>query len=229
MIVVYAMEQKSAPVAVTVIGYITGHSATGGLLAIPCLIGQLAQIFIGSAFAPPLAKWVDAGVQQPRKASPRSGGGETLPPTPPQEMMDLEANRNFEPNRSVEANHDFEAKRDSDFQPKQEFEVDRESGPKQERGLEIIEVEPSCCMPMVYKTHYGAARAGVSTARQQETVDELEALEVGAGEYGWSAWWADIQGSRAGRESDETDGPSTDKWAVHEREAVHNWELNGAV
>lgn len=40
--------QKSAPVAVTVITYMTTDSAQQGLLALPCIIGQLAQIFIGA-------------------------------------------------------------------------------------------------------------------------------------------------------------------------------------
>lgn len=50
--------QKSAPVAVTVITYITQVVATQGLLSVPCIIGQLSQIFIGSAFAPFVAKKV---------------------------------------------------------------------------------------------------------------------------------------------------------------------------
>ena len=40
--------QKSAPVAVTLISYITSSSTEQGLLAVPALVGQLAQIFIGS-------------------------------------------------------------------------------------------------------------------------------------------------------------------------------------
>jgi sodium/bile acid cotransporter 7 len=43
--------QKSAPVAVTVISYITSVPATQGLLAIPCVVGQISQIFIGSGIA----------------------------------------------------------------------------------------------------------------------------------------------------------------------------------
>ncbi|KAF6235189.1 SBF-like CPA transporter family-domain-containing protein [Scenedesmus sp. NREL 46B-D3] len=46
--------QKSAPVAVTVITYLTPSLTQQGLMAIPCILGQLAQIFIGSA----LAKWL---------------------------------------------------------------------------------------------------------------------------------------------------------------------------
>jgi len=41
--------QKSAPVAVTLISYITQDPAMQGLLSIPALIGQLCQIFVGSA------------------------------------------------------------------------------------------------------------------------------------------------------------------------------------
>ena len=50
--------QKSAPVAVTVITYMTTDVATQGLLSLPCVIGQLIQIFMGSAFAPFMAKRV---------------------------------------------------------------------------------------------------------------------------------------------------------------------------
>ncbi len=52
--------QKSAPVAVTVISYITPDPAIQGLLAIPCVVGQISQIFVGSAVAPYFAKQVDA-------------------------------------------------------------------------------------------------------------------------------------------------------------------------
>ena len=41
--------QKSAPVAVTLISYIVSSPAQQGLLSIPALVGQLCQIFIGSA------------------------------------------------------------------------------------------------------------------------------------------------------------------------------------
>ena len=43
--------QKSAPVAVTVNSYITPNVAQQGLFAIPALIGQLTQIFVGSALS----------------------------------------------------------------------------------------------------------------------------------------------------------------------------------
>lgn len=47
--------QKSAPVAVTVITYMTSNTKTQGVLALPCVIGQLVQIFIGQPLAHYLA------------------------------------------------------------------------------------------------------------------------------------------------------------------------------
>jgi predicted Na+-dependent transporter len=47
--------QKSSPVALAVISYITHDSEKKGLMAIPCIIGQLTQIFIGSYLAKFLA------------------------------------------------------------------------------------------------------------------------------------------------------------------------------
>lgn len=44
--------QKSAPVAVTLISYATTNVSQQGLLAIPSIVGQLSQIFIGAAFVP---------------------------------------------------------------------------------------------------------------------------------------------------------------------------------
>jgi sodium/bile acid cotransporter 7 len=41
-------------IQVTVISYLTPSLTQQGLMAIPCILGQLAQIFIGSA----LAKWL---------------------------------------------------------------------------------------------------------------------------------------------------------------------------
>jgi sodium/bile acid cotransporter 7 len=43
--------QKSAPVAVSVITFITTDTATQGVLAVPCVIGQLMQIFVGQPLA----------------------------------------------------------------------------------------------------------------------------------------------------------------------------------
>jgi sodium/bile acid cotransporter 7 len=40
--------QKSAPIAVTVISYITPDIAQQGLFSVPAIVGQLAQIFMGS-------------------------------------------------------------------------------------------------------------------------------------------------------------------------------------
>jgi sodium/bile acid cotransporter 7 len=37
--------------SVTVISYITGDAAAQGLLALPAIVGQLTQIFIGSAIS----------------------------------------------------------------------------------------------------------------------------------------------------------------------------------
>jgi sodium/bile acid cotransporter 7 len=57
--IVIMASQKSAPVAVTVISYITSDPAAQGLLAIPCIVGQLVQIFLGAAMAPPIARRVE--------------------------------------------------------------------------------------------------------------------------------------------------------------------------
>lgn len=50
--------QKSAPVAVTVIAYLVKSTQQQGLLALPAVVGQLAQIFIGSG----LAAWLSGVV-----------------------------------------------------------------------------------------------------------------------------------------------------------------------
>jgi sodium/bile acid cotransporter 7 len=50
--------QKSAPVAVTLISYISSDAEVQGMMAVPCITGQLAQIFIGSLMAPMIAKRV---------------------------------------------------------------------------------------------------------------------------------------------------------------------------
>ena len=47
--------QKSAPVAVTVILYITSDAATQGVLIVPSVVGQMAQIFIDQPLAHYLA------------------------------------------------------------------------------------------------------------------------------------------------------------------------------
>eukprot|EP00668_Euglena_longa_P011724 GGOE01014139.1.p1 GENE.GGOE01014139.1~~GGOE01014139.1.p1 ORF type:complete len:430 (-),score=83.25 GGOE01014139.1:300-1532(-) len=51
--------QKSAPVAVTVITYITSDVVQQGLLAIPGLFGQILQIFVGSVLVHFLARLVE--------------------------------------------------------------------------------------------------------------------------------------------------------------------------
>ncbi|PNH11396.1 hypothetical protein TSOC_001828 [Tetrabaena socialis] len=56
--VIIMASQKSAPVAVTVISYLSNHPPTQGLLALPAVVGQLGQIFIGAALAPHLAQMV---------------------------------------------------------------------------------------------------------------------------------------------------------------------------
>jgi len=48
--------QKSAPVAITLLSYITKDAAVIGLASIPAIVSQLAQIFIGSFMAPHLSK-----------------------------------------------------------------------------------------------------------------------------------------------------------------------------
>jgi sodium/bile acid cotransporter 7 len=66
--VVVMSSQKSAPVAVTVITFITSDIGTQGLLSLPCIVGQLAQIFMGAAYAPFVKKRV-VKVQARRKAA----------------------------------------------------------------------------------------------------------------------------------------------------------------
>jgi sodium/bile acid cotransporter 7 len=46
--------QKSAPVALTAIEFITNDETVQGLLAVPCIIGQLGQVFMGH----PLTVWL---------------------------------------------------------------------------------------------------------------------------------------------------------------------------
>ncbi|KIZ06026.1 hypothetical protein MNEG_1933 [Monoraphidium neglectum] len=53
--IVIMASQKSAPVAVTVITYIASNTQTQGLLAVPCVTGQLVQIFVGQPLANYLA------------------------------------------------------------------------------------------------------------------------------------------------------------------------------
>lgn len=59
--------QKSAPVAVTAITYITPDPVAQGLLAVPAVTGQLLQIFIGQPLAHFMADKVDAWKEQQAK------------------------------------------------------------------------------------------------------------------------------------------------------------------
>ncbi|GLC41291.1 hypothetical protein PLESTB_001078700 [Pleodorina starrii] len=58
--VVIMSSQKSAPVAVTTITFMTRDAAQQGLLSLPAIVGQMAQIFIGAA----LAKWLYTMVER---------------------------------------------------------------------------------------------------------------------------------------------------------------------
>lgn len=63
--VIIMASQKSSPVALAVITSLaTDTPEQKGLFALPCIIGQLSQIFIGSFIASRLAKWVEERVQQ---------------------------------------------------------------------------------------------------------------------------------------------------------------------
>ncbi len=56
--VIIMASQKSAPVAVTVISYVTNDPAQQGLLSVPAIVGQLFQIFFGALLAKYLAPLV---------------------------------------------------------------------------------------------------------------------------------------------------------------------------
>ena len=52
--------QKSSPVALAIITNLSGRSSSEkGLFAIPCVVGQLSQIFIGSLIVKRFASWSD--------------------------------------------------------------------------------------------------------------------------------------------------------------------------
>ena len=51
--------QKSSPVALAVISNLTSAPDDKGLYAVPCIVGQLIQIFMDSAVAARLKKLVD--------------------------------------------------------------------------------------------------------------------------------------------------------------------------
>jgi sodium/bile acid cotransporter 7 len=59
--VVIMSSQKNAPMAVSLIAYMTSDTRQQGLLSIPALCGQLCQLFIGSALIPRLKKLVQGG------------------------------------------------------------------------------------------------------------------------------------------------------------------------
>lgn len=51
--------QKSSPVALSVIAVVAQTTSEKGLLTIPCVLGQIGQIFVGSIVTGYFAKWVD--------------------------------------------------------------------------------------------------------------------------------------------------------------------------
>lgn len=67
---IMANSQKSSPVAISVINIIAKSGQEKGLLMIPCLLGQLAQIFVGSFVSNYFAKQMllEEGKQQRSKA-----------------------------------------------------------------------------------------------------------------------------------------------------------------
>lgn len=56
--------QKSSPVALSVIAVVAQSSAQRGLLTIPCVLGQIGQIFVGSLITSTFASWVAAEEQR---------------------------------------------------------------------------------------------------------------------------------------------------------------------
>lgn len=63
--VIIMASQKSSPVALAVItGIPTANTQQKGLFAIPCIVGQLSQIFIGSFLAKKLAAWVTSSEEE---------------------------------------------------------------------------------------------------------------------------------------------------------------------
>ncbi|GIL70758.1 hypothetical protein Vretimale_3844 [Volvox reticuliferus] len=74
--VVIMASQKSAPVAVTVISYVTSIPAQQGLLAIPSVVGQLSQIFIGAALAKYIAPLVTRATKAAEAPATVAGGGD---------------------------------------------------------------------------------------------------------------------------------------------------------
>eukprot|EP01031_Cornospumella_fuschlensis_P036039 gene36039-43707_t len=66
--------QKSSPVALSVIALVASGAGQRGLLTIPCILGQLTQIFMGSVLTRLFAGWVDAAEQQLMAASLQDSG-----------------------------------------------------------------------------------------------------------------------------------------------------------
>jgi sodium/bile acid cotransporter 7 len=66
--------QKSAPVAVTVITNLQVSAAQQGLLAVPCICGQIFQIFIGSLLLAPVC----AAKVKRREAAAAGGRGNSV-------------------------------------------------------------------------------------------------------------------------------------------------------
>ncbi|GBF89758.1 BASS family transporter [Raphidocelis subcapitata] len=69
----------SAPVAITVINFIASSASTQGLLAVPCIVGQLVQIFMDQPIANYLggriARWRRAHAALPTVAVAAAAGG----------------------------------------------------------------------------------------------------------------------------------------------------------
>ncbi|KAG2454112.1 hypothetical protein HYH02_001151 [Chlamydomonas schloesseri] len=77
--------QKSAPVAVTVISYLSSNPAQQGLMALPAVVGQMGQIFIGAALARQLSalvarqKEAEALAAKQQQQQQQAGGSPAVP------------------------------------------------------------------------------------------------------------------------------------------------------
>jgi sodium/bile acid cotransporter 7 len=56
--IIIMCSQKSSPVALSVIAIISKEPSQQGLLIIPCILGQLSQIMMGSCYSHKFAQWV---------------------------------------------------------------------------------------------------------------------------------------------------------------------------
>jgi hypothetical protein len=63
---------------VTVITYIASDTQTQGLLAVPCVVGQLVQIFVGQ----PLAHYLADRIARWRRRNPQAAAAPAEPPPP---------------------------------------------------------------------------------------------------------------------------------------------------